>query len=66
MQGNGVVSVSPRGMLLQAVNGVEVGKVLVSAGDKNTDERQLVSMVKAASPMLTYEALPLIGVPPEQ
>lgn len=40
MQGNGVVSVSPRGMLLQAVNGVEVGKVLVSAGDKNTDERQ--------------------------
>lgn len=31
---------------------------------KNTDERQRVSEVKAASPMLTSEALPVIGVPP--
>ena len=35
-----------------------------SNGDKNTDERQIVSEVKAASPMLTSEALPVIGVPP--
>lgn len=36
-----------------------------SNGDKNTDERHKVSeVVKAASPMLTSEALPVIGVPP--
>ena len=35
-----------------------------SNGDKNTDERQIVSEEKAASPMLTSEALPVIGVPP--
>lgn len=39
-------------------------KSLYSNGDKNTDERQRVSEVKAASPMLTSEALPVIGVPP--
>jgi len=42
-----------------------VVNVLISNGDKNTDERQIVSeVVKAASPMLTSEALPVIGVPP--
>ena len=35
-----------------------------SNGAKNTDERQIVSEVKAAFPMLTSEALPVIGVPP--
>lgn len=35
-----------------------------SNDDKNTDERQIVSEEKAASPMLTSEALPVIGVPP--
>jgi hypothetical protein len=43
---------------------VAVVKSLYSNGDKNTDERQIVSKVKAASPMLTSEALPVIGVPP--
>ena len=65
MQSNGIGNVSTRGMQLQAVNGGAVGKVHTGAGDKNTDERQQVSMVKAASPMLTYEALPIIGVPTE-
>ena len=31
---------------------------------KNTDERQRVSEVKATSPVLTSEALRVIGVPP--
>lgn len=35
-----------------------------SNGDKNTDGRHKVSEEKAASPMLTSEALPVIGVPP--
>ena len=39
-------------------------KSFLSNGDKNTDERQRVSEVKAASPMLTSEVLPVIGVPP--
>lgn len=65
MQRSGIGNVSARGMQLQAVNGVAVGKVLTGAGDKNTDERQQVSMVKAVSPMLAHEALPVIGVPPE-
>ena len=49
----------------KAVSEGAVVKVLISNGDKNTDERQIVSeVVKAASPMLTSEALPVIGVPP--
>ncbi len=35
-----------------------------SNGDKNTDERHKVSEVKAASQMLTSEALPVIVGPP--
>ena len=35
-----------------------------SNGAKNTDERQIVPEEKAASPMLTSEVLPVIGVPP--
>lgn len=31
---------------------------------KNTDERQRVSEVASAKPMLTSEVLPVIGVPP--
>lgn len=31
---------------------------------KNTEERQEVSEVKAASPMPSPEALPVLGVPP--
>ena len=47
----------------KAVSEGAVVKVLISNGDKNTDERQIVSeVVKAASPMLTSEALPVIGV----
>ena len=48
----------------KAVSEGVVVKVLISNGDKNTDERHIVSEVQAASPMLTSEALPFIGVPP--
>ena len=47
----------------KAVSEGAVVKVLISNGDKNTDERQIVSeVVKAASPMLTSEALLRLSV----
>ena len=49
---------------IQAVSEGAVVKILTSNGDKNTDELQTVSEVKAAFLMLASEALPFIGVPP--
>ena len=46
MQRSGVGNVSARGMQLQAVNGVAVGKVHTGAGDKNTELSQTVLMVQ--------------------
>ena len=47
---------------IKAASEVAVGKFLNSNGER--DERQRVSEAKAASPMLTSEALPVIGVTP--
>lgn len=60
----GGISLSRHVDCYKAVSEGAVVKVLISNGDKNTDERHRVSEVKAASPMLTSEALPVIGVPP--